>query len=224
MTSQPSTGRIGLRMAVALAVVVLGAVACGSDDTTSTTAAASTTAIQAVDTSDPTTLPPTTAAPTTTPAPATTEPATTSPPPTTTTAPDTNSLADRSGCTPSTSGSLPDGEWYGYVVAAATDQLDFDLACWFTGDAAADAAAQDGEESPPPNDYYVRNNNAAIRTLPVAAGAEVSWLPNTGDPSTEDLVTYAEWLTGRAGRDYHPGVWLVIADGAIAEIQEQYVP
>jgi hypothetical protein len=110
------------------------------------------------------------------------------------------------------------------VSTATTDQLDFDLACWFTGDPAAAAATEDGEESPPPNDYYVRNANPAIRTLAVASGAEVSWLPNTGDPSTEELVTYAAWLTGRSGRAYQPGAWLVIEDGAIVEIQEQYVP
>lgn len=218
MTTKPSTRRVGFRLAIVLAVVALVAVACGSDDATTSTTAAPTTSTQAVDTTAPTTLAPTTAAPTTTSASTTTEPTTT------TTAPDTNSLADGSGCTPGTTGSLPDGEWFGYVAAATTDQLDFDLACWFTGDAAADAAAEDGEESPPPNDYYVRNANDAVRTLDVAAGAAVRWLPNSGDPSTEELVTYSDWITDRAGRDYQPGVWLVIVDGAITEVQEQYVP
>jgi hypothetical protein len=110
------------------------------------------------------------------------------------------------------------------VTATTTGQLEFDLACWFTGNAAADAAAEDGEESPPPNDYYVRNANDMIRTLDVAGEAMVRWLPSAGDPSTEELVAYSDWLTGRAGRDYQPGVWLIIEGGAITDIQEQYVP
>ncbi len=234
MTTNPSTRRIGFRMAIALAALALVAVACGSDDATSSTTAV-TTSTQAADTTAPTTAPPTTtasttAAPSTTSAATTTEPPTTTTPPTstaaptTTAAPDTNSFADGSGCTPGTTGYLPDGEWFGYVSAATTGQLDFDLACWFTGNPAAAAATEDGEESPPPNDYYVRNVNPAVRTLAVASGAGVNWLPNTGDPSTEELVTYADWLTGRSGRAYQPGAWLVIEGGAIIEIQEQYVP
>lgn len=227
MTTKTSTRRVGFRMAIALAAIALVAVACGSEDArTSTTVAASTTSTQAVATTAPTTVPPTTAAPTTTSAPTTTdEPTTTTTSsPTTTTAPDTNSLADGSGCTPGTTGTLPDGEWFGYVTATTTGQLEFDLACWFTGNAAADAAAEDGEESPPPNDYYVRNANDMIRTLDVAGEAMVRWLPSAGDPSTEELVAYSDWLTGRAGRDYQPGVWLIIEGGAITDIQEQYVP
>ena len=207
MTTKPLTRRVGLRLGAALTVVALVAVACGSDDaTTSTTAASTTTSV------------PTTTAPTSTTSPNTTASSTS------TTAPDTNSFAEGSGCSPGTTGSLPDGEWFGYVAAATTGELEFDLACWFAGDAAADAAAEDGAESPPPNDYYVRNLNDMLRTLDVAGNAGVRWLPNAGDPSTAELVTYPDWLTGRAERDYQPGVWLVIEDGAITDIQEQYVP
>jgi hypothetical protein len=110
------------------------------------------------------------------------------------------------------------------VDDAAASTLDFDLACWFTGDAAALAAAEDGEESPPPNDYYVRNANPSLRTLDAESDATVAWLPNPGDPSTETTITYAAWITDREGRGYQPGVWLTITAGAITEIREQYVP
>ncbi len=162
---------------------------------------------------------------TTTPVTTTTAPVTTSTTAPTTTAPvDTNSLAEGSGCTPGTADSLPDGEWFGLVDEAAAEEIDFDLACWFSGDAAARAAAEDGQESPPPNDYYVRNVNPTLRTLSVADDASVTWLPSPGDPATEETVSYSDWLDGRQARDFQPGVWLTIEDGAIVDIREQYVP
>lgn len=141
-----------------------------------------------------------------------------------TTIPDTNALAEGSGCTPGTTEGLPDGEWFGSVQDATPDSLVFDLACWFTGEAAAQAAAEDGAESPPPNDYYVRNTNPATRTLTVADGAEVTWMPNPGDPTTEETVDYPQWLEGRTARPYQPGVWLTITGGAVVDVREQYVP
>lgn len=138
--------------------------------------------------------------------------------------PDNNLLATESGCTPGTNDSLPDGEWFGYVDQATTTEIEFDLACWFNGEAAAVAAAEDGKESPPPNDYYVRNDNPGLRPLAVADGAAVTWLPNPADPTTEETVPYPEWLAGRTSRDFQPGVWLTVDDGAIVHIREQYVP
>ncbi len=142
----------------------------------------------------------------------------------TTTTQDTNALADGSGCTPGATSGLPDGEWFGYVQSASAGSLGFDLACWFTGAPAARAAAEDGEESPPPNDYYVRNVNTTIRTLAVAADAGVTWMSNPGDPSTEEMVPFADWLSGRTGRSFQPGVWLTIENGAVDYVREQYTP
>ena len=135
----------------------------------------------------------------------------------------TEDFASGSGCTPGTD-ELPDGEWFGYVGDVTATDLTFDLACWFTGPAAERAAAEDGQESPPPNDYYVRNVNATVRTVPAAAGAEVKWLPNTGDPTTATTIDYPTWLAERESRDFQPGVWLTVADGMVTFVEEQYVP
>jgi hypothetical protein len=161
----------------------------------------------------------------TTTAPTTTTSSTTTTSAATTTTIDTNSLAEGSGCTPGGAG-LGDGVWFGFVDSANATAIEFDLACWFTGDAAALAAAEDGEESPPPNDYYIRNVNPQLRTISVATGTDVFWLPDIGDPSTQTTVPYADWLTGRTARGsgYQPGVWLTIAGGEIVHIEEQYVP
>jgi hypothetical protein len=130
--------------------------------------------------------------------------------------------AEGSGCTPG-QGELGDGRWFGFVPATTSGTVEFDLACWFTGDAATRAAAEDGEESPP-NNYYVRNVNETTRTLDVAADASVVWYPLGGDPTSEETTTYPDWLQGVEERGFMFGVWLEVDDGAVVSIHEQWVP
>lgn len=127
-----------------------------------------------------------------------------------------------SGCTPG-SEQLPDGEWFGYVDGISSAHIEFDLACWFSGTPAAEAAAEDGEESPPPNDYYIRNVSPETRTVAVSAAVEISKLVDLGGPDLES-VSFADWSQGWDGRAHEPGVWITIEDGAIVDITEQYVP
>lgn len=160
---------------------------------------------------------------------------TTTPPPTTTTttgAPtttgeppsDTNDLASRSGCKPGTADSLPDGEWYGYIVDVNASEIEFDLACWFSGDAAVAAASEDGAESPPPNDYYVRNERDTLRSLAVESSAEVEYLANGGDPNSVTTAAYENWYVEWEISEFVPGYWLTIEDGQVTRIAQQYVP
>lgn len=173
-----------------------------SETTTSTTEPSTTT-------SGPSTT--TTLAPTTTTASSTTIPE------------DTNQLASGSGCTPG-SETLPDGEWFGFVDDIGDTTLFFDLACWFTGDAAIIASAEDGEESPPPNDYYVRNQSDLIRELQVGPDVPVDFYPD-GDPANYFVTTFAEWdslADDRGG--FFFGVWVTIEEGDVTRIVEQWVP
>ena len=165
----------------------------------------------------------TTAQTTTTPSIPTT---TTTPTPSTTgqTPTDTNDLASRSGCKPGTQETLPDGEWYGYIVDLDASEVEFDLACWFSGDAAVMAASEDGAESPPPNDYYVRNENETVRVLAVGDSAEVEYLANGGDPNTVTTSAYQDWYVEWEVSDFVPGYWVTIEDGQITRIAQQYVP
>lgn len=130
--------------------------------------------------------------------------------------------ADGSGCTPG-EGPLGDGRWFGFVEGADDEEIQFDVACWFSGTAAAQAAAEDGEESPPPNDYYVRNDTTLTRPVPVAAGATVTWLPQPGNPTAE-TIAYADWDADRDDREFNPGAWVTVEDGAVTYIEEQYTP
>lgn len=145
-------------------------------------------------------------------------------PVTTTTAGSVNDRADGSGCTPG-EGELPDGEWYGEIDSVSADEIEFDLACWFTGDAAVDAAAEDGQESPPPNDYYVRNQNTTLRTVPVGDDVMVVWYPQIGDPTSETTIPYDEWQSALGDRgELTLGIWIEIDNGVISHIREQWVP
>lgn len=132
-------------------------------------------------------------------------------------------MALGSGCVPGAN-QLPDGIWFGYLTEVSETMIEFDLACWFSGAPAAEAAAQDGEESPPPNDYYVRNSTELDRSLEMGAGAEVVWLPDVGDPATVTRIEYSAWLVEREAREFQPGVWITTSDGAVTLIEEQYVP
>jgi hypothetical protein len=162
----------------------------------------------------------------------TSQPATTSttPPPTTTTTSalststtESDPLApEGSGCAPGTA-ELPDGEWYGQVDAFDATGISFDLACWFTGEAAEVAAADDGEESPPPNDYYVRNENDEVRLLMVAVDTPVTWYPS-GDPNDVVEGTFADWTEYLDGVEFRLGIWMTVTGGQLTEIVEQWVP
>lgn len=137
----------------------------------------------------------------------------------------TNERADGSGCTPASTDTLPAGRWFGFIYDAGPDELVFDLACWFTGEAAALAAAEDGRESPPPNDYYIRNESDRLRTHPVDSATEVNWLLELGDPESIEVVTYSSWLANRLGRSDNPGVWITVEDDShVVRIEEQFVP
>jgi hypothetical protein len=118
---------------------------------------------------------------------------------------------------------LPDGQWYGIAAGVTIDQLDFDLACWFSGAAAEAAAAADGAESPPPNDYHVRNTVETTRALHPAAGTPVVWYPEIGSPGSETGTTYAAWVDTDPERP-RPGIWITIENGEVTAIAEQWVP
>lgn len=185
---------------IVCAGLILAACSSQGGDSTTTTEDTTTTTMQ--DTSTTTGAPPTTGKPPT----------------------DTNDLASGSGCKPGSEDSLPDGEWYGYLADVSSPEVEFDLACWFTGEAAVAAASEDGAESPPPNDYYVRNQSEALRSLAVEGSAEVEYLANGGDPNTVTTTSYEEWHVEWEIDGFSPGYWLTIEDGQVTRIVQQYVP
>jgi hypothetical protein len=111
-------------------------------------------------------------------------------------------------------------------------ELVADLARFLTGEAAAQAATADGAESPPPNDYYVVNDDASVQTLPVDADAEVTLTSRPGaGSSAEGYRSSVAALAGYLAEDTEAtamlranGFWLVVRDGVVVAIEEQYTP
>lgn len=134
-------------------------------------------------------------------------------------------VAQGDGCTPGTADTLPDGEWFGFLVDATGDGIEFDLACWYSGEDAELVAAERGEPEVT-NDYLITNDNPALRTLPRAVDLEVERL--TDDLQTE-VISFDDYLeadgfyaTMCPGLDC--SVWITVRDGTVAAMAEQYRP
>ncbi len=125
--------------------------------------------------------------------------------------------AGGSGCEPGP-GDLPDGWWYGEIHAPATgDGLGFDLMCFFVGQAAEEAAAEDGTDEPD-IEFWIRNEVQTLRDVVVAESAKARCVNE--DP--EDAAKAVPCDVGEAGGD--GGVWLRVQAGEVDRIVEQYTP
>jgi hypothetical protein len=133
-----------------------------------------------------------------------------------------------SGCIPGSNTVIPDGIWFGFVLATSGTAITFDMACWFWGDIAYDEGAKDGVEVN--NDYYIRNQNPLTFQVPIGPGATMWFLSyylsdsGTFEPFPMPMADWPgpdeDWPC--PGEDC--GVWLYINDGVITEAIEQYRP
>ncbi|MGZ8786406.1 MAG: hypothetical protein ACXW1Y_12695 [Acidimicrobiia bacterium] len=234
-----------MKAVAVLVLVAVSLVGCSDDGSgaavtsapPATTSATTTTTTVPPDT--PTTTSSTTTEPTTTST--TTTPTTIEPPPTTTETslfefsvasrgffPDPLPGSDQahgSGCVVGGS-ELPDGMWFGFVEGITADAVTFDLACFWTGEAAVAAATADGEEEI--FDFYIRNNNTQTRTVARSPAGTAYWLDGAGD-LTPQAIPMNDWpvTSDTAYQDCpsrHCAGWLYINDGQVTELIEQYLP
>lgn len=123
---------------------------------------------------------------------------------------------------------LPDGIWFGRLLdKVGSDAVTFDPACFFFGDAAYAAAAEDGVAEVT-NDYHIRDDSVATRTVVVSPRAVVHGIPS-GDPSAGFVtIPWVSWPGGGDGFASCPGdfclVWLYVNDGVVTEVLHQWVP
>jgi hypothetical protein len=136
-------------------------------------------------------------------------------------------------------GPVADGRHFGYVADATSDPpaIDFDIAEFLTGDEASAAAVEDGvlpEGEAVPNDYYVRNEDKTAVELVVASDVAVTHI-QCPDSCTEglpgDFEAFAASFdeTGeKTLADEYRGAqsqyWVILQDGEVVAIDEQYVP
>jgi hypothetical protein len=125
-------------------------------------------------------------------------------------------------------GALTNGKHPGYLttVDVANRTLTVDVVQFFTGDAATNAAREDGAaEVPPPNDYWIRNANPLLRTLPVSGDATITVNTLAGETSGDSAKDVAVTLQQLAG--YHLAnhlFWVTVDGGTITKIAEQFLP
>jgi hypothetical protein len=142
------------------------------------------------------------------------------------------------GSAPGTSPPSPleDGRHATYLTALDVSgrTVTVDVIQFLTGEEAIDAyhdAVPDDPEGPP-NDYWIVNDNPQLRTLPVALDATISLVRLAEDadadldPGTwEELPTYlADLEPPDADRLAWNPFWIVVADGTVTAIEEQYLP
>ncbi|MBI5157157.1 MAG: hypothetical protein HZA58_03995 [Acidimicrobiia bacterium] len=217
------------RSATLLLTLLLLAAGCGDDEgATTVTSPISTTAVTT------TTVAPTTTAATTTTAPTTTAPTTMA----TTTMATTLYQIDPTDFFPDVFGApgdphgsgcvvgadvLPAGVWFGFAEAVSGGVITFDLACFFTGDAAVAAATADGEEA---FDFYVRNQNPKVYSVPISPTAQVYYVDMITGPEPTPIAV-SSWPTADSFTtcpgEYCP-VWLYVNGGVATGIVEQYLP
>ena len=128
-----------------------------------------------------------------------------------------------SGCSPGEE-TLPDGVWFGFPTAWTAESIEFDLACFYSGEAATAEASARGEESPPPNDYIITNDNDALRIVEVAEDAIGHRLDNSIETHAVPIVEFMA-DPGDFQRCFEACLmWLFVNGGEVTEILSQYVP
>jgi hypothetical protein len=127
---------------------------------------------------------------------------------------------------------LEDGRHFVYVTSGSrledgSSEVEFNLAYFYTGDEAAQKAAEDGNDSA--NGYYIVNDNDLLRTLPLADDVEVRYIPVDAccelQPGNVDAwleAVLATNPTDYGGTDVP--WWLTVDGGEITRIEQQYLP
>jgi hypothetical protein len=147
--------------------------------------------------------------------------------------------APEAGSTPYGGASIQTAEQFGFIRSVDTSTepatLEFDEAEWLTGEAAQQAAVEDGQlepGQPVANDHYIRNPDKSTRVLEVGPDTAVTamrcQLCRGGMPGrvTDFLASFSK--RGQTYNDDYRGAesqyWLTIEDGRVLVIDEQYSP
>lgn len=135
-----------------------------------------------------------------------------------------------SGCSPSSTTSLPDGMWRGIVTDYGDTWMDFDLVCsysfsspeydayfqeWLTADP-EEPGYLDKFYAPTYPGYKIVNDNPATRRLTVSSSAR-GWVAGAHEGRTP-------WTVTLSGRRLGNEVWVFVNGGLVTEVNEVYYP
>ena len=145
---------------------------------------------------------------------------TTTPPPTTT---PTTTVVDAApaGVLPRSGQPIANGKYFGFIrsVDVEAGTFSFDVAQWYEGEAADNAAREDGTDDTP--DYYVRNNSKEARTLTVDESFKGTVERQPGEKqgvSLSGLDTRVRETRGEMS------AWVTLRNGKVILAEEQWVP
>lgn len=131
---------------------------------------------------------------------------------------------------------LADGRHFGGLVALGTAQvpprLVIDVARFFTGDAADQAAIEDGNMPPGQthvaNDVYIRNVDPRWRILMIDPSATVSLTTfpygSVEDPKVVSLERFGDLFDSRDTSLRWFPYWITVRGDTVVRIEEQYMP
>jgi hypothetical protein len=119
--------------------------------------------------------------------------------------------------------------WFGYANSWTTTTINFDMACWWTGDEAIAQAAADGYEldSEP---FWITNDNPLVRVVTIASDAFglKADIYSLSETSTWVESTIAQIIAdpfGTAPVEPAPyRVWIAVNGGVVTSLAVQYVP
>lgn len=131
-------------------------------------------------------------------------------------------------------GDLKDGRYFVYAKSVEGGGqgpllLTFDLAYFYTGAEANTQASAHGDEVPVPNDVYIVNDNAKLRQYPIASTVTVKYIPpGVSALKKGDFGAFQQAVNGTAATDYpdmrYTPWWIVITNGEITSITQQFLP
>lgn len=107
-----------------------------------------------------------------------------------------------------------------------------DVAQWFTGDAADEAAIEDGNRTPGeihvPNDFYIRNVDHRLRIVMFDPATRVSLTTypfgSIEEPKVVSLERFASLYASRNTSLRWFPYWITVRDDTVVRIEEHYIP
>jgi hypothetical protein len=130
-----------------------------------------------------------------------------------------------SGCHPPNGETLPDGIWFGDVIAWSPDAVTFDLVCSYHWTSDELRHACEGKDD---CEYFDVNNNSRLRVLPVSVDAQYVAFEGTAFPLsallTQDAESGAYLLELPAGVAWGDEVWVFVNGGSVTQFQPRAYP
>ena len=129
-----------------------------------------------------------------------------------------------SGCSPGP-GALPTGIYLGYTSQWNTQEVHFDLVCFWTGDEAEEQMIADGIEPDPylEDEWYITNDNSTIRVVPVGLGGNIE----AKKCDSDQIYTLPQVIADPGGTVIMGAPYLIriyVTDGEITALACHYLP